>query len=135
MGHAGHLCVGDECQFHMATYVGGYVVSTVGEWWPSRASREIHAKIYDPAWFTEHNGKKGDAFDCEYRKRFGFMEIGCDSHYETMVFKAKRNAKDGCCPWIMLSGHDEDAQRSDSPAEAMATHMMMCAKWSKKKTG
>lgn len=32
MPHAGHLCVSSRCQFHLNTYVGKYIVSTVGEW-------------------------------------------------------------------------------------------------------
>ncbi len=31
MGHAAHFICGDRCSFHLATYVGGYIVSTVGE--------------------------------------------------------------------------------------------------------
>ena len=46
MGHAGHFICGHDCRFHMATRVGKYLVSTVGELWPSRAVREIHAKAW-----------------------------------------------------------------------------------------
>ena len=31
MPHVGHFIMGHECRFRLNTYVGGYVVSTVGE--------------------------------------------------------------------------------------------------------
>ena len=31
MPHPGHFMLGDECKFRMTTYVGKYLVSTVGE--------------------------------------------------------------------------------------------------------
>lgn len=31
MPHAGHLCVGDKCRFHLNTFVGKYIVSTIGD--------------------------------------------------------------------------------------------------------
>lgn len=32
MPHNAHLIIGHRCRFTLATYVGGYIVSTVGEW-------------------------------------------------------------------------------------------------------
>lgn len=34
MPHAGHFIGGNECRFHLNTYVNGYIVSTVGEYRP-----------------------------------------------------------------------------------------------------
>ena len=31
-GTAGHLCVSDYCRFHLATEIGDYLISTVGEY-------------------------------------------------------------------------------------------------------
>ena len=31
MPHAAHFCAASRCQYHLATWVGAYVVSTVGE--------------------------------------------------------------------------------------------------------
>jgi hypothetical protein len=31
MPHAGHFICGDRCRFHLSTYVGKYIVSTLGE--------------------------------------------------------------------------------------------------------
>ena len=30
-GHAGHLCVGHHCRFHLCTKIGEYLISTVGD--------------------------------------------------------------------------------------------------------
>lgn len=61
MPHAGHFCGANECNFRLNTYVGGYIVSTVGEYCPI-------IKL----------GKST------------FEEIGRNRLYETMVFKAKK---------------------------------------------
>lgn len=31
-GTAAHLIVGQDCRFHMATIIGPWLISTVGEW-------------------------------------------------------------------------------------------------------
>lgn len=46
-GHPAHFICGDKCRFHLATKVGKYLVSTVGELWPERRVREIHAEVHD----------------------------------------------------------------------------------------
>ena len=33
MPYAGHLCVSNKCRFHLNTYVGKFIVSTVGEYY------------------------------------------------------------------------------------------------------
>lgn len=131
MPHAGHLIVGSDCRFHLNTYVGKYIVSTVGEWWPDRQVREIHAKVYDPKWLEENKHLKGDTFDSAYFKKFGYKEIGCDRTYETMVFKAKRDKENKCCPWTMVSG-ELDFRGYISAEEAFKGHYKLCDEWSKK---
>lgn len=138
MPHPAHLIVADKCQFHLATYVGGYIVSTVGEWWPERSSRDIHAKIYDSLWYETNKHLMGDAYDYAYKKRFGFEEIGFGRKYETMVFGAMRMPKDGCpaCKWAQVSGRDLDSRAYvDDAAEAVKGHMELCKKWAAKKPG
>ena len=76
MPHAGHLCVGHDCRFHLSTFVGKYIVSTVGEYWPDRQIREIHAKVHNPEWFEKSKHLKGDYWDAAYFKEFGYEEIG-----------------------------------------------------------
>lgn len=130
MGHAGHFICADKCRFHLNTYVGGYIVSTVGEYWPERAVREIHARVYNSEWHRENNHLLGDNYDAAYMKRFGFEEIGCGRTYETMVFKAKKTDYI-CCPWQM-SGAELDFLGYNNEDEASKGHMKLCNKWSNK---
>lgn len=44
MPHPAHFICSDHCRFVLATYVGGYIVSTVGEHVPDSATREIIAE-------------------------------------------------------------------------------------------
>lgn len=128
MGHPGHFICSYACRFHLNTYVGGYIVSTVGEWWPERAIREIHAKIHDPVWFDEHKALLGDNFDSAYMKKFGYEDIGCDRKYETMVFKA-RKAGHKCCPYEADVSRDMDMKSYNKPEDAFKGHMQLCEKW------
>ena len=130
-GHAGHLCIASECRFHLSTYVGGYIVSTVGEWWPSRISREIHAEIYNSKWLIKYKHLKGDNFDRAYMKEFGYQNIGSDATYETMVFKSKKT-KHKCCPYVM-DGTELEVNRYNDSDSAHQGHMELCKKWAEKK--
>jgi hypothetical protein len=132
MPHAGHLIVGDKCKFHLNTYVGKYIVSTVGEYWPERIPREIHAKIYDQNWFIENKELRGDTFDHEYFKKFGYEEIGCGRTYETMVFEAFKIKDSQCCPYEINVGKQVDFDGYNNAKEAYEGHIKMCQKWSKK---
>ena len=67
--HPGHFICARWCRFHLCTQVGKWLVSTVGEYWPERAVREIHAHCHDPKWFAENRNLKGDYFDSAYMKR------------------------------------------------------------------
>lgn len=133
MPHAGHLIVSSHCQFHLNTYVGNFIVSTVGEWWPERPVREIHAQVHDPKWLVENQHLKGDYFDVAYMKRFGFEEIGADRLYETMVFKAQKEANPEyqCCPYTQISGESVDMEGYNDRAEAFRGHYELCMKYSK----
>ena len=131
MPHAAHLIVGNDCRFFLATYVGKYIVSTVGEYWPDKVVREIHAKVHDPKWLSENEHLKGDNFDSAYFKKFGYEEIGLGRIYETMVFKAEKSKID-CCPYEINSGSEVDFGSYNTPEEAFKGHMKLCKKWSKK---
>ena len=132
-GHAAHLIVGNDCRFHLATQVGKYLVSTVGEWWPERAVREIHASVYAPIWLAENHHLQGDKFDAAYMKRFGFEEIGVGRKYETMVFRAgKPCSAKGCnCGLPETDGHELDFAGYNDARSATAGHMKMVRKWAK----
>ena len=130
-GHAGHFICAQWCRFHLCTLVGDHLVSTVGEYWPERPVREIHAKVHDPVWLQENKHLRGDYFDGAYKKRFGFEEIGCDRTYETMVFKAGEpcSGKDCGCGLPETDGSELDFEGYTSAASASAGHLAMCFKY------
>ena len=130
MPHAGHLILGDKCRFHLNTYVGKYIISTVGELWNERSVREICAGVVNPEWLNDNKHLKGDYFDAAYFNKFGYEDIGCDRKYETMVFKAKK-AINKCCPFRM-AGSDLDFDAYNKAEDAYKGHMKMCNKWSVK---
>ena len=132
MAHPAHFICARDCRFHLATVVNGYIVSTVGELWPSRGSREIHAKVHDPAWLASNQHLLGDYFDAAYFKKFGYETIGCDRTYETMVFKAVKDAQHRCCPYRM-TGSELDFLGYNDPGDAYAGHLKLCRKWAKKR--
>lgn len=133
-GTAGHLTVSAWCRFHLCTEVGKYMVSTVGEHWPERDVREIHASITDPKWHEENNYLRGDRYDAAYMERFGYKEIGLDAKYETYVFEigAHCDAKGCACglprpkDWMGIDG-----QRSNSAKDATHVHYEFCHKYAK----
>lgn len=129
--HAGHLIICNDCRFHLNTYVGKYIVSTVGEYWPDRVVREIHAKVYNPNWLEENKHKKGDEFNHVYMKEFGYEDIGAGRKYETMVFKAIKS-KDKCCPYTAANWTEIDMNGYNTNEDAYKGHLKMCQKWNKK---
>lgn len=127
MAHPAHFICGHDCHFTLSTYVGDFIVSTVGEYWPDRMVREIFAKSRG----IEIEGR-GDAWDTNYREKIGYEPIGWERTYETMVFKAKP-APAGlgaiCCPWRIDSGTEVDFAGYNSPDDAREGHYALCEKW------
>ena len=130
MPHAGHFILGNKCRFHLNTYVGGYIVSTVGELWNERKVREIHAEVHDPKWFAVNMLLRGDKFDSAYFRQFGFEELGCGRTYETMVFRAKKSEAK-CCPYEASDYDNVDFGGYNDAESAYAGHKKMCEKWAK----
>lgn len=130
-GNAAHFICSHWCRFHMATQVGPYLVSTVGEFWPERGSREIHARCRDPKWLAANGHLLGDAFDFAYMQRFGYEEVGCGRKYETMVFKAGKPCRaKGCrCGVPAISGSELDFSGYNDAGSATAGHMKLCKKY------
>ena len=122
MPHPAHLIISRRCEFVLATYVGKYIVSTVGEYWPDRIIREIHAEVHDPKWFSENKHLQGDYFNNAYFKKFGYEQIGANRIYETMVFKAKKS-KSKCCAYTIISGKSIDFDGYNTPEKAFKGHM------------
>lgn len=102
MPHAGHFIAASNCSFRLNTYVGGYIVSTIGEYVP-------------------RSGVTGGA---------EFEEIGCDRLYETMVFKSRKSGYK-CCPFEMKNCSEIDFKGYKTSKEAMKGHYKLCKKWSK----
>lgn len=127
MPHPGHFICSNWCRFKLNTYVGGYIVSTVGEYVPDAGVREIIAQQKG----VVLEGK-GDERLYEYMSKVGYEPLGLSRLYETMVFKAKR-AKDGCCPWEASSYENLDSGAYMTADEAYTGHLKLCKKWSKKK--
>jgi len=133
-GHAAHFICGHLCRFHLATKVGKYLVSTVGELWPERDSREIHARFNDEKWLEKNRHLSGESFDSAYMQRFGYDTIGCNRKYETMVFIAGAPCKaEGCeCGLPEISGSELDFSGYNDAKSATEGHYKLCRKWSKK---
>lgn len=129
-GNAGHLCVGQWCRFHLCTQVGKYLVSTVGEYWPERSVREIHAHVHDPRWLANNSLRMGSDFDSAYMKRFGYEEIGSGRKYETFVFKAGEpcQTKECGCGLPSINGDELDTLVANEAGEATRNHREMCQK-------
>jgi hypothetical protein len=127
MAHAGHFILGHMCRFKLNTYVGKYIVSTVGEYVPDSQVRAIHVRCNKDSPLPQ-----GDAGEYEYLKRYGYEKLGAgDRIYETMVFKASKT-KDKCCPYHIIVSKEVDFAGYTKADDAYEGHMRMCNKWSKK---
>lgn len=117
-GFSGHLIVGRWCRFHLATQVGQYLVSTVGQYVHPRHGGD--SEQGDAAWLKDNpNGE----------------EIGYDRTYETMVFHTGEPCKtDGCgCGMPVPDDWGElDSQGYNNPGDATRGHLVMCETWAKK---
>lgn len=122
MPHAAHLSVGDRCRFRLATCVGAWVVSTVGEWLPDETTREIIARSRGVALEGI-----GDEREADFLRKCGFVELGYRRTYETMVFAAAASPG-SCCAWHAAGG-EVDFQGYSDPASAYAGHMELCERW------
>lgn len=123
MPHPGHFIGSFDCRFHLNTYVNGFIVSTVGEYFPDAPVREILA---------ETRGIKlkgfGDDRKHYYMQKIGYEDIGYDRKYETMIFKAKPGAT-ACCPYV--ANHDlggRGFRRYHSADAAYQGHIGLCEK-------
>lgn len=103
MPHAGHFILGDRCHFRLNTYVGNYIVSTVGE-------------------LPKINNDGRD-----------FENIGAGRKYETFVFKAQKETNEAaqCCPYAMSDPSEIDGEGYNDSVSAYKGHLAMCEKWAK----
>lgn len=136
MPHVAHLCVGHWCRFHLATYVNGHIVSTVGEYLPDRDCRRHMLEWEFKSPFSRKKreeaekvlSQEGDAFDRYYLHFFGYEEIGCNRKYETMVFAAEKRDEE-CCPYDALVEFCVDSMGYNCPGEATRGHYAICDKF------
>jgi len=100
-GLAAHFMCAADCLFHMATEVGGYMVSTVGD-----------------LRLREKDGSRGVR-----------QEIGCGRTYETFVFTTTGTRCDCGCGMPEINLSEIDSEGANNPVDARANHMAMCAKY------
>ena len=125
-GSAAHFICGRWCRFHLATQVGEYLVSTVGEYVPPDGVQTILAESRGIALTG-----KGEAREAEFLEKVGFEEIGYRRTYETMVFKAGKPCDaEGCgCGIPVIDGSELDFEGYNDAGAATRGHQEMCAKW------
>lgn len=129
-GSAGHFICAPECRFHLATKVGPWLVSTVGEYFPDAPIREIKAEVRGVVLED-----KGDARRADYMRKIGFADVGYGRKYETMVFPVgdTRCTADDCdCGMPEVTSWSElDADGYNLRGDAQRGHYAMCEKWSR----
>lgn len=114
-GSVGHFICGRWCRFHLATQVGIWFISTVGEYVHPRHSEGSERK--ESEWLKEN---------------WPGEDIGCDRKYETMVFTAGLPCtREGCnCGMPLPDDYTEiDANGYNTAGDATAGHMKMCEKY------
>lgn len=127
MPHPAHFICSDSCRFVLATKIGKYIVSTVGEYVPDEPIRQIHCDVRG----IKLEGR-GDARLAGYMKKVGFQELGFDRTYETMVFKSRRDKEDLCCGYRIVVSEQVDFRGYKDAVEARKGHYYFCNKWAKK---
>lgn len=114
-GHAAHFICGRWCRFHLATQVGPWLVSTVGQYVHPRHGKGT--EVGESAWLAKNpNGE----------------EIGFGRFYETMVFRAGEpcTAKDcGCGLPTLADASEQDSSGYNDAGAATRGHYAMCDKW------
>lgn len=124
-GKAAHFICGADCRFHLATRVGPWLVSTVGEYLPDSNVRDILAEARG----ISLKGK-GDERRWSWMQQCGYEEIGYQRTYETMVFRAGEPCGGECgCGVPTIDGREKDFRGYNSAADATAGHLALCEKW------
>lgn len=132
--HPAHFICSYDCQFFMATKVGKFIVSTVGEYNPDSQIKRIYAESRDPEWYKKNMHEKGDAWHYVYNKKFGFEDLHHEGwKYETMVFKAQKSPKETkCCSHSIVVSEMKAEEWYKTAEEAYKGHMKLCAKFANK---
>jgi hypothetical protein len=122
-GHAGHLIVARNCQFHLCTQIGDFLVSTVGEYVPDEPVREI---LCDVRGIILEG--RGDDRLADFMRKVGYEEIGFGRTYETMVFRAGDvcHAPGCACGLPAIDGHELAARGYTTAGAATLGHLELC---------
>lgn len=127
-GDAGHLIVGSDCRYHLATHIGPWWVSTVGKYLPDSVVREILAESRS---ITLQG--MGDARLADWMDKAGYEKIGVGRTYETMVFRAGGDRCDtedcGCGIPLPTEWTELDSDAYNDAGSAHRGHYAMCEKW------
>ena len=127
-GVPGHLIVAQDCRFHLATRVGPWLVSTVGEWLPDSAFWHI----FEDSMGVTLEGR-GDDRRADFLNKVGFVDIAGGRKYETMVFRTtgeRCTAEDCGCGMPLVSDWGEiDSAGYNDRGDAQRGHMTMCERW------
>ena len=104
-GKPGHLCVSDECRFHLCTKVGEYLISSVGDYRPSRLRGMVEP-----------------------------IGGGENEYYETSVFKctggsACPSPKSCGCGLPAVNWASVITERSETCGECQSAHARYCAEF------
>jgi hypothetical protein len=100
-GNAGHFCNSRKCRFHLCTEVNGYVISTIGEYYPT-SEKEM--------------------------ERLG---VGSKDFYETLVYSVSGDRCKCGCNQPNYSASTIEMVRYATPKEANEGHIKLCEKYEK----
>lgn len=116
-GVAAHFICGRWCRFHLATVVGPWLVSTVGEYVHPRRAKG--GELTEEKWIKEN---------------WPGEDVGLDRKYETMVFKAGEPCDSTVCGCGLpeIDGEELGFDGYNTAREATVGHMAMCAEWAEK---
>ena len=131
-GSPAHFICADDCRFHLATLVGPWVVSTVGEYLPDSGSWDLYAKR---AGVNLAGAGQGDERRNQFLDEVGWVDIGAGRKYETFVFRAsgKRCETEDCaCGLPEWEGSEIDSEGYNERGPAQRGHMTMCETWSRR---
>ena len=116
-GEAAHFICGRWCRFHLATKVGKYLVSTVGEY--------VHPR----------HGTGSEQGESDWlKKNWPGEDIGHERKYETMVFLAGKPCDSPLCGCGLpkIDGNELAMAGYNRADDATRGHAKMCVKWAKK---
>lgn len=111
-GSAAHFICGRWCRFHLATKVGPWLVSTIGEY--------VHPR---------HSGGNEQAEAMWMKNNWPGEDVGLDRKYETMVFRADGEVCPCGCGLPLVDGDCLGFRGYNDAKSAREGHMAECAIW------